>query len=563
MKKTIIFTLLVFTLIASLFTICSFAQDNVEFTYFIQGDSLVKYAPKDTAVINGVKNFSGGALTIPDEIDGTKVGGLTPELMKDSTSLTDLTLPADIMIGGSAFQGCTALKNITFNGKLLYIGTSAFYGCTALETLDLPLTDKMDSSAFCDCTGLKSVNVRGNIGFAGFSGCTALTDVFFPENANCRIGGWAFHNCTALTELDLRNCSVPYSKGYNAFSGCTALERVYVGKMTEYMFEDCSALNEVYFSEAAGADIPEGMFSGCASLEHIYIPEGIRSIGNNAFAKSALTEIVIPQSVTAVNYDAFAKCQKLETVVFPSDLGLTYGDPLGDMNDENNTIKGLYVKGSRSDLDRFIQLNKYTNFKWIWRLRPTMPFSDVSIKHENGSAIEFCYRYDMMVGTSDITFSPKMPLTRAMFITVLSHIAGGDVSGYTEMKFADVAADKWYAPYVEWAYENGYTAGVGKNADGRPIFDPDGIVTREQLSQFLYRYTLNHGVPTENSASLNAYSDAASVSAWAVDAVKWSLGNNIVSAADSLISPKKDAVRADMANAVYRFCKNVAKLNIN
>ena len=48
---------------------------------------------------------------------------------------------AFIIIGNSAFQDCTALKNLDFLIRVYSIGSRAFYGCNSIEgILKLPTT---------------------------------------------------------------------------------------------------------------------------------------------------------------------------------------------------------------------------------------------------------------------------------------------------------------------------------------------------------------------------------------------------------------------------------------
>ena len=58
-----------------------------------------------------------------------------------------------------------------------------------------------------------------------------------------------------------------------------------------------------------------------AGLKSIAIPEGVKSIGNWAFAYcSALESIVIPASVTSIGARAFAYCSALERIELPESV---------------------------------------------------------------------------------------------------------------------------------------------------------------------------------------------------------------------------------------------------
>ncbi len=65
--------------------------------------------------------------------------------------------------------------------------------------------------------------------------------------------------------------------------------------------------------------IPEGItsigdnaFSGCSSLESITLPEGVTSIGWGAFRDcSSLKSITLPEEVTSIGESAFSGCAHL------------------------------------------------------------------------------------------------------------------------------------------------------------------------------------------------------------------------------------------------------------
>ncbi len=55
-----------------------------------------------------------------------------------------------------------------------------------------------------------------------------------------------------------------------------------------------------------------GAFFYCGSLTRVIIPDGVTSIGMDAFSDcSSLTRVVIPDSVTRIGDDAFYGCDSL------------------------------------------------------------------------------------------------------------------------------------------------------------------------------------------------------------------------------------------------------------
>ena len=50
--------------------------------------------------------------------------------------------------------------------------------------------------------------------------------------------------------------------------------------------------------------------------EHVVIPDGVKTIGNSAFANCMIKSVIIPDSVTEIRGEAFKQCQNLESVIF-------------------------------------------------------------------------------------------------------------------------------------------------------------------------------------------------------------------------------------------------------
>ena len=130
-------------------------------------------------------------------------------------------------------------------------------------------------------------------------------------------------------------------------------------------------------------------------------------------------------------------------------------------------------------------------------------------------------------------------------VTILYRLAGEPaVSG--SAAFRDVVPGAWYEKAVIWASTNGVVNGF---ADG--TFAPDAPVTRPQLAAILWRYA---GSPTARG-SLSAFADAAEVSAFAVDAMVWAVGQDILRGDNGKLLPQAGATRAQLAAMLQRFTK--------
>ena len=110
------------------------------------------------------------------------------------------------------------------------------------------------------------------------------------------------------------------------------------------------------------------------------------------------------------------------------------------------------------------------------------PFTDVKTGEYYYKAVLWATEKGITKGTSDITFSPNMTVTRGQAMTFLWRTAGNTVAGATN-PFADVKADSYYADAVLWAVKEGITSGTGTTT-----FSPNDGCSRAQIVTFLYRY---------------------------------------------------------------------------
>ena len=182
-----------------------------------------------------------------------------------------------------------------------------------------------------------------------------------------------------------------------------------------------------------------------------------------------------------------------------------------------------------------------------------MPFVDVSENAWFYNAVAYAYHNGLMSGTSGNTFSPDNTLTRAMIVQVLYAMEGAPAAG--QSAFTDVPENAWYADAVNWAAENGIVSGYGNG-----LFGPEDNVTREQVATILYGYARAKGYGITDTASLAAFTDASSISAYAVDAMSWAVGAGLISGmGDGIVVPQGNATRAQFAVMLLNFCENVAR----
>lgn len=82
-------------------------------------------------------------------------------------------------------------------------------------------------------------------------------------------------------------------------------------------------LRDIDLTDATITSIPNSEFNACPYLETALLPESLTSIGESAFANTALSNIIIPANVTTIGGSAFSGVNNLTTVTIPQMSSLT------------------------------------------------------------------------------------------------------------------------------------------------------------------------------------------------------------------------------------------------
>lgn len=173
-------------------------------------------------------------------------------------------------------------------------------------------------------------------------------------------------------------------------------------------------------------------------------------------------------------------------------------------------------------------------------------FSDVNARTCSwaANAVDFMNEYGLVKGTGTSTFGWKGNMTRGDFVLILYRNAGSPSVYGVSNPFTDVKSTDYYYEAVLWAYRNNVVNGTSTTT-----FGPKGKITREQIASILWRLA---GKPVY-SASLRSYTDYASVSDYAYDAMSWAVGSGYVKGSGAKLSPKNNATRAEVAVMLHRY----------
>ena len=271
-------------------------------------------------------------------------------------SVTSVEIQSGVTsIGGSAFNGCTALASITIPESVTSIGNFAFTGCRALANIAIPKSvTSIGYNAFWNCTALTNITIPKDaqvttIGSSAFSGCSKLTSITIPKNVTS-IGNSAFESCAALANVTIPENAQVTTIGASAFAECSRLTSITlpesVTSIGNSAFYYCTALESVTIPENARiTSIGEKVFYLCVSLTSITLPESVTRIGSSAFKNcEALASITIPKSVTEIESSAFSTCRALTTVTMLPKTPPTVGDgAFSDCKFSKEQTTGIHV----------------------------------------------------------------------------------------------------------------------------------------------------------------------------------------------------------------------------
>lgn len=256
-------------------------------------------------------------VVIPDELN---IMYLDEDTFKDNRNITSLVLPKTLTeIPENAFKNCTALKTVEIPSETTVVGKSAFEGCVALETIKL--RKFIDDDTKEEMTGALTVANRG------FANCESLKTIINPLRLTT-VGREAFSGCKSLVNLNVEGVAVAYD---NAFENCTSLKSIAFSEFTHPasgMFKGCTALETVTYPMGAVAD---GMFENCTSLSTVNFTSKLSSIGNNAFANTAISSLTIGSGAVKFGDYAFKDCKNLQAVTLGAGVKVNFAgiNPFG------------------------------------------------------------------------------------------------------------------------------------------------------------------------------------------------------------------------------------------
>lgn len=209
--------------------------------------------------------------------------------------------------------------------------------------------------------------------------------------------------------------------------------------------------------------------------------------------------------------------------------------------------KAAVVPNGRYDAKSGSVVFKTTEFSTYAVAYLTKSFADVQHVLWAKEAVEAMAARDIIKGISDESFAPSASITRADFITLLVRALELKGKNTNTAAFSDVQPTAYYAQAVAIAKELGIASGFEDDT-----FKPGSSISRQDMMVLTAKALKAAGKPSAGSGNLTPYSDAASISTYAVDSVTSLVGSGIVNGKGGKIAPTESLTRAEAAVILSR-----------
>ena len=339
------------------------------------------YVPFDTkAKYEALSGWTWFANIEEGELKETMVDGLrytystgssTATVVQDDSyqELTEVTIPASVSISGrtyrvkavgnEAFYGCWNLSSLTLPEGLESIGSNAFR-YSNIKKLFIPEgVETIGKYAFSYMYSLTKLELPGTLKEIGenvIQGDDELTEVvshieepftisdrtFASERWNSETEKWEYSPSPATLYVPIGT-----KTKYDALSGWTWFSKIEEGEPKEMMIaglkysygtggtsasvvqdDSYNAFTEVTIPATVSIDgktynvtaVGNEAFYGCWNLSSLTLPEGLESIGSNAFRYSNIKKLFIPEGVETIGKYAFSYMYSLTKLELPGTL---------------------------------------------------------------------------------------------------------------------------------------------------------------------------------------------------------------------------------------------------
>ena len=318
-----------------------FEVGGIAYNVLSASELTVEVAPKSC-------NFYRGNINIPATVtyNGTTYDVVAlGEMAFYGGALSSVTIPSSVsQIKEQCFLFATGPSSITVPASVTEIGKLAFaaYQMTSINVAaDNPnyvsvggILFSKDTSTLVECPMGKNgtitlPQITRHLAPNAFAYCQNISGVTLPEGLES-IGYWAF-----VDNRHLNNIVIPSSVTHIAsgpFVSCSALNNLSIAEgNTRYYMDGMmiySVGGDTLVSCHKSTDtvfLPSTLryvngFGGNRNIKYVHVPDGVTTIGNEAFNGSSLQSIDMPDQMLSIDEWAFYSCTSLTRVGMPATL---------------------------------------------------------------------------------------------------------------------------------------------------------------------------------------------------------------------------------------------------
>ncbi len=248
-------------------------------------------------------------------------------------NLTSLTIPKSVKsIGQYAFEGCTGLKQLTWNAVRPTLGLyNSLPPSANIEQLTFGDEVEYIPDFIAEGSKITSIVIPNSvkeISTAAFKDCANLASVTLGNSLTI-LCNQVFMNCSQLTSITIpASVSDIFTGKYGTFRGCSNFSsiNVEVGNSVFNSQDNCNAIIMTETNELiVGCNntiIPNSVkiigsyaFENCNEITHVVLPDELTTINSGAFSGcTGLSEITIPMTVLDIKDQAFSNCTGLDKI---------------------------------------------------------------------------------------------------------------------------------------------------------------------------------------------------------------------------------------------------------
>lgn len=361
----------------------------------MDGNTLIGYTgtATDVSIPSTVKVIGEGAfqnnttitrVTIPKEVEE-----IEPYAFWGCDHLEQVSLGSGLYeVGDYAFANCPELRTVSFPDNITRIGIMAFADCASLRNIKIPYTVRsVHDTAFDGCYRLEIDYEAGTEGerFALYfaekrkempeyedideyeevvtsptpapqgedllmsdsqengsedtiGNITGIVNQPFLESFGNELGSTTVVGNMAVVFMD--NTQPDVADGDLSGFQSGGQESQPGPSMREYTTE--KSKGTIKYTLIDGKVLADRAYYGYQNLGSLNLPEGLKEIGEFAFARSSLQQVVIPEGVSSIGYGAFYHCEHLTQVQLPNTI--THIAPKAF--DNTGWVKQFYEQGA-------------------------------------------------------------------------------------------------------------------------------------------------------------------------------------------------------------------------